>query len=251
MDTQQIKADYDRDGFVALPGFVSGHALTAIEENLQRFIQDRVPTLPREHAFYEDKDNPDTLKQLQNLQEYDPFFGALMADGSFHALAECVLGGPVVAENLQYFNKPPRIGKPTPPHQDGYYFMLDPCEAVTMWFALDDVDEENGCVHYVRGSHKDGMQPHGRTDTLGFSQGLTDTSCCDVKDCDVACPAQPGDLLAHDSLTIHWASGNDSPTRTRRALGFVYFSEAARVDEEAHEAYRKKLREDMLKSGKI
>jgi ectoine hydroxylase-related dioxygenase (phytanoyl-CoA dioxygenase family) len=50
---------------------------------------------------------------------------------------------------MQYFNKPPSVGQPTPPHQDGYYFMLDPCEAVTMWFALDEVDEENGRMRYV------------------------------------------------------------------------------------------------------
>lgn len=50
--------------------------------------------------------------------------------------------------------KPPRIGKGTPPHQDGYYFMLEPNEAVTMWMALEDVNEENGCVRYVKESHK-------------------------------------------------------------------------------------------------
>ena len=44
--------------------------------------------------------------------------------------------------NLQYFNKSPGANKPTPPHQDGYYFMITPCEAVTMWLALDEVDDE-------------------------------------------------------------------------------------------------------------
>jgi phytanoyl-CoA hydroxylase len=35
--------------------------------------------------------------------------------------------------------------------------MLDPCEALTMWLVLEKVDEENGCVRYVRGSHKHGI----------------------------------------------------------------------------------------------
>ena len=92
----------------------------------------------------------------------------------FRELAELLLDGPVVPKDLQYFNKPPGIGKPTPAHQDGYYFMLDPCEALTIWVALDHVDDENGCVRYVTGSHKRGMRPHCRTQTLGFSQGITD-----------------------------------------------------------------------------
>ena len=50
-----------------------------------------------------------------------------------------------IPKNLQYFNKPAGVGKPTPPHQDGYYFMLKKHNAVTCWLALEKVDEENGC----------------------------------------------------------------------------------------------------------
>ncbi|MEC8389905.1 MAG: phytanoyl-CoA dioxygenase family protein [Planctomycetota bacterium] len=35
-------------------------------------------------------------------------------------------------------------------------------------------------------------------------------------------PAQPGDLLVHDAMTIHRADANRSTNRTRRALGFIY-----------------------------
>ena len=40
--------------------------------------------------------------------------------------------------------------------------------------ALEDVDDENGCIHYVKGSHKHEYRPHGRSEILGFSQGVTD-----------------------------------------------------------------------------
>ena len=33
--------------------------------------------------------------------------------------------------------------------------MLTPCEALTMWLALEEVDEDNGCVCYVTGSNRD------------------------------------------------------------------------------------------------
>ncbi|MFP6901387.1 MAG: phytanoyl-CoA dioxygenase family protein, partial [Opitutales bacterium] len=150
-----------------------------------------------------------------------------------------------------FFNKPPGIGQATPAHQDGHYFMLRPCHALTMWMALDPVDEENGCVRYVRGSHLNGMRPHGRTETLGFSQGITGFGTeTDIRD-EVPCPANPGDLLAHDALTIHRADANLSSTRLRRALGFIFYGESAREDTDAHEKYQRNLAEELKASGKI
>lgn len=239
------------DGFVSLPGFLSGEELIELTANVDRFIREIVPQLPPEHVFYEDKNNTATLKQIQKMGDHDPWFQELFTNSRFREVAEILLAGPVVPKNLQYFNKPPGVGQPTPPHQDGFYFMLDPCEAVTMWFALDHVDEENGCVRYVRGSHHHGMRDHARTQTLGFSQGIIDYPTEQDRAAEVAFPAKPGDLLVHDALTVHRADGNRSATRTRRALGFVYFSERAKEDTVAKAAYQQRLTEDMKSQGKI
>jgi len=85
--------------------------------------------------------------------------------------------------------------------------MLQPNEAVTMWMALEPVDEENGCVRYVKGSHKKGMREHRRTQTLGFSQGMTDFGTDEDLANEVFFHTQAGDLLVHHSLTIHRADG--------------------------------------------
>ena len=247
----QIKSGYDRDGYALLRGFMSPDEVGITLEVLAKLIRDRVPSLPREQAFYEDKSRPQTLKQLQLLFRYEPYFDQLMFQSRFSKLAEFLLGSPAVGNNLQYFNKPPLIGQPTPPHQDGYYFMLRPCEALTMWLALEDVDEETGCVRYVPGSHLRGMRPHGRTQVLGFSQGITDFGSVAGDADQVPMPAGPGDLLVHQALTIHRADANQSATRTRRALGFVYFSANAKEDLEAKEAYRKKLSEEMKSMNRI
>ena len=45
---------------------------------------------------------------------------------------------------------------------------------LTLWLALEDVDEENGCIYYVPGSHKQGLLQHYKTDMIGFSQALVD-----------------------------------------------------------------------------
>jgi phytanoyl-CoA hydroxylase len=253
MNTSQdeLRERFYGDGFVALPQFVSGHEMAELLANMDRFIKDVVPQLPDEHVFYENRNDPATLKQIQQMGDHDPWFHELFTAGRFREVAELLLAGPVVPKNMQYFNKPPGVGQPTPPHQDGYYFMLDPCEAVTMWFALEEVDEENGCVRYVKGSHKQGMREHARTQTLGFSQGLVDYPTDADRESELPFLAKPGDLLVHHALTIHRADGNRSATRTRRALGFIYYSERAREDVEAHAAYQRKLAEDMKAAGKI
>lgn len=251
MDIELIKKKFEEDGYVFLPGFMSVDEINLLNKKLQSFIENVVPAMPATDVFYEDKNDLSTLKQIMNISVYEPDFAPLLKESKFSKIAEQILEEKVVPKILEYFNKPPKIGKPTPPHQDGYYFMLKPAKAVTMWMALENVDEENGCVRYVRGSHKKGMRTHGRTQTLGFSQGITDFGLPDDMDNEIAFPAKPGDLLIHDSLTIHRADGNQTSDRTRKALGFIYFGESAKEDVEAKAAYQAILQKEMQAKGQL
>lgn len=181
---------------------------------------------------------------------HHPFFNDIV-QGRCKDFAAIALGEPVRCKSVQYFNKPPGIGLPTPPHQDGYYFKLQPNLALTMWLALEDVDHENGCVSYVQGSHRLGLRAHGKSGVLGFSQGILDFGIPHDFANTITCPATAGDLLAHHSLTIHSATGNKSKTRTRRALGFVYFAERCEIDTAAHKAYQEQLHAELRAAGKI
>lgn len=237
----QWQKDFRRDGFVFIPGFLNAVEVDEAIGCLDALITEKVPSILPEQAFYEDRTDPSTLKQIQSLYDHDPHFHAMMFGSRFEALASVLLDDRVIGRNMQYFNKPPRIGQPTPPHQDGYYFMLEPNEAVTMWLGLEPVDEENGCVRYIKGSHLKGMRAHGRTGVLGFSQGMTDFGRPEDLAAEVYFRTGPGDLLVHHSLTIHRADANRSESRTRRALGFIYYAERAREDSAAKEAYQQKL----------
>lgn len=247
----KLTTTFDQDGFVALPAFLDALELRELNDRLSYFIAEVVPTMPREHVFFEEKGRSETLKQLQSLHEYDEYFAKLFTDGKFPELASTLLGDDVVPVNFQYFNKPPGVGQPTPAHQDGYYFMLRPCAAVTMWLALDDVDEENGCVRYVVGSHQRGMRHHSRTKTLGFSQGIADYPSVVEAANEVTCPAKPGDLLVHHALTIHRADGNRSQVRTRRAMGLIYYAARAEVDLAAKSEYQERLTRELVSQEKI
>lgn len=242
IDVTSIKEKYNEDGYVFIPGFLSEEEVENINEKLKSFINEKVPGMPVSFVFYEDNNDPETLKQLQDIYNYDSFFAGILKESRFEEIAKVLLGENVIGKNLEYFNKPPGIGKPTPPHQDNYYFMLNPPKAVTMWLALENADEENGCVRYIKGSHLTGIRPHGRTKTLGFSQAITDYSEEDFAK-EVAMPALPGDLLIHHSMAIHRADANKSE-RSRKALGLIYFGESAEEDKEAKKAYQKRLNEE-------
>ena len=248
-EEKQNQSKFREDGFIFLPGFLSEKEISEVLEHLENLIFEKVPNMPPEHAFYEDKNDLSTLKQLQVLYKYDPFFYGMMFNSRFEKLAKLLLDDEVIGKNMQYFNKPPRIGQPTPPHQDGFYFMLNPNEALTMWLGLDNVDEENGCVRYLKGSHLKGMRPHAKTQTLGFSQGISDYRLQD-KNNETWFKTKPGDLLVHHALTVHRADNNKSNNRTRKALGFIYYAEKAKEDTVAKEEYQTKLAEEIRNSIK-
>jgi phytanoyl-CoA hydroxylase len=250
-DQQQVLTNFQQDGYAQLPAFLDNSTIKEVEQQLQRFIATTVPSLPTDQVFFENKQDQNTLKQIQHLELHDNWFHKLFTDSPFRQLAETLLGGGCVPMNLQYFNKPPKASKPTPPHQDGYYFMITPCEAVTMWLALDNVDEENGCIRYLGGSHRLGLLPHARTKTLGFSQGIDDYfRHCDTRS-EEPIHASAGDLLAHHAMTVHRADANESSTRQRRAIGFIYYSTKAKQDIAAHSAYQERLKREMTDSNRI
>lgn len=250
--TSTLKADYDRDGYIALRPLFGAERMSEINRELNRFIAECVPKMADTEVYYEDKANRTSIKQMMYLDRYDEYFRELLVGDTIRDLASTVLGEEARPMNVEYFNKPPGINKPTPPHQDGYYFKVTPSKAVTGWLALEPVDEENGCLHYVRGSHRmDGYRTHGRSEILGFSQGVTDFGTADDVANTVAMPGPAGMLLIHDCKTVHWASENKSPTRSRRAVGFVYYGISAKPDEAALAAYKAKLEADLKAAGKV
>lgn len=239
MSFDSLKPQYDRDGFVIVRQFLPPAEFAELTRQLDRYITQVVPTLPDSHAFYIDRSRPETLKQLQHMQ-VDPYFQDYSSHPAWNALASALVGEPVTAMPSEWFNKPPHSNSPTPPHQDNYYFNLKPPHVITIWLALDRIDEQNGCLRYVRGSHREGVRPHGRSEVLGFSQGITDYSDAD-REREVPMILEPGDAIAHHGNTIHRADPNNSD-RHRRAYAMVLKGVSCQRDEEAFARYTAALK---------
>lgn len=247
MQVNDLKAEFDRDGFVVVRRFLPNDELGTLQQNVDRYIREVVPTLPDSDAFYDDRNRPETLKQLQRMAR-DPFFTAYSQHLRWVGLAESLLGEAATADQPEWFNKPPGTHHITPPHQDNYYFCLTPPNVLTIWLALDCVDAENGCLRYVVGSHRQGFRTHVKSRILGFSQGIADYAPDDFSR-ERAILLDPGDAVVHYGMTIHRADANLSATRHRRSFAMVFKGASCRRDENAYERYLASARKQQQEMG--
>jgi len=85
-----LKEAFDRDGYVALRGFLNREEVVELSSEVDRYIRDVVPGLPVEEVFYEQKGCPETLKQLQRIF---PVHTELNRETPFHQAHSTVLAG--------------------------------------------------------------------------------------------------------------------------------------------------------------
>ncbi len=154
-------------------------------------------------------------RKIESPCRKDPAFGALARDERLVSLIRQLLGQEPLFCRDQAFMKPPRFGSAKPYHQDNFYFRCTPADGViTAWIALDDVDEENGCLRYIDGSHRKGILPHtpipGEPHNLAVADALIDQSR------ESLAIVGKGGVVFHHGETLHTSHRNQSP-RWRRA----------------------------------
>lgn len=107
------------------------------------------------------------------------------------------------------FMKPPLCGAQKHWHQDGFYFDITPPEkGITVWIALCDAHEENGCLRYIPGSHKTGLRPHKQPENNPALAQIGKDDI-DVEE-SVSVPAKRGDVILHHYHTLHSSGENQS-----------------------------------------
>ena len=136
-------------------------------------------------------------------------FRAFVLDSGLRALLDQLLGDEALIVTDQIFMKPPRFGSPKPYHQDNAYFLCSPADQViTAWIALDDVEESNGCLRYIDGSHRGAILPHvplpGEPHNQAPPAHLIDLAK------ESLAPVGLGGVVFHHSQTLHTSHRNDS-----------------------------------------
>jgi chlorinating enzyme len=131
---------------------------------------------------------------------------------------EAILGPDVLLLACNFFCKYPaeeRGERFVAWHQDVTYWGLEPPRAITAWIAIDDADEENGCMQVIPGSHRLGLLEHGKSaragNLLSINQevpgGLVDETRA------VTLPLRAGQMSLHDGMLLHGSHPNRSARR--------------------------------------
>ncbi len=142
-------------------------------------------------------------------------------------LARELLGDDLALDFDMLINKAPYTDTPTPWHQDAAYWIeLPDTRAVSIWIALDEVDEANGCMWFIPREGKEAVLEH----TLPVHGGAL--FCKPDTRGAQPVPLHPGDCTAHDGFTLHFSQGNNTD-RQRRALILNFRPQAMIVLERA------------------
>jgi hypothetical protein len=121
---------------------------------------------------------------------------------------------PYLVQTMLYYKPAGARGQAL--HQDNFYLRAQPGTCMAAWLALEECDEENGCLQVVPGTQNLPMLCTVKADT---TQSFTDVTV-DLPDELVPVPVimNPGDVLFFNGSLVHGSFPNVSKDRFRRSL---------------------------------
>jgi phytanoyl-CoA hydroxylase len=254
LDAGQL-ANWERDGFLVVPGAADLAACRAVIERAEQIVAEFDPTTVSIFSTHEQTRTSDEYF-LSSGGEVRCFFEeeAFDADGELvvpkerainkigHAqhdldpvydafsrtetLAEIVddlqLGEPLLLQSMHIF-KQPRIGGEVTCHQDATFLWTEPDSVVGLWFALEDATLDNGCLWAEPGGHRGPVRKRfvraGSTDADGTTfEELDPTPLPEPGDRGTLVPleVEAGTLVVLHGRLPHWSGANRSD-RSRHA----------------------------------
>ncbi|MBB3107995.1 chlorinating enzyme [Paenibacillus phyllosphaerae] len=236
VQVEQYK-QYHRDGFVKVEGLIDPieierYRLWAerlrIENEAKRELASVESTDPLKAEFAEKTRVHMISRQHREGEE-------LMLHPRVLDVLEALVGPDVYAlQSMLFFNPPGRGGQGW--HQDAYYIKTHPDTLVGAWIALEDADEENGCLWVAPGSNHEPIYPPesrhgGSVHAEGAFADLHPVSNVSHLDDEVntlakvvanypppiSVPMKPGDVLFFHSHLFHRSFPNRTADRFRRS----------------------------------
>jgi ectoine hydroxylase-related dioxygenase (phytanoyl-CoA dioxygenase family) len=219
-DTQQ--RFFQENGYIAGIRVLAGSMLEAVRAAVERVERRENPHLSLLYEIEEDYDRDPEGNAFH-------FLGGWLVEEALHDLvfhpavtvpAAQLLGVTRVRFwHDQVFYKPARHPGVVAWHQDfSYWTRTLPMNHVTVNIVLDDTSLENGCLHYVPGSHRWPLLPpvsFGR-DMEAFRELLPRGLREDFRP--RAVPLRAGEASFHHPLTVHGSYQNRSPGPRRAAV---------------------------------
>lgn len=223
---------FEENGYVAGIPVLTGAQCDALCDELLRLAD---PAHPRNHLFYEFHTNESgdpnrILFHALGAWRIEPGFHDILWHPAITVPASQLLGGPVRFWHDQLFCKPAHHGGVVAWHQDySYWTRTTPLQHLTVWIGLDNATRDNGCIHYVPGSHRWELLPvTGLAGDMDAIQTvLSEEQRAAFKP--IPCELKRGEAVFHHPLIVHGSFENRS-NRPRRAVVVNYTKDGTRSE---------------------
>ena len=168
------------------------------------------------------------FRQVTNVWQIDERLRSLVFASRFARIAAELMG---VSRVRLYHDQAlfkPAGGKPTPWHQDQFYWPLDTVNTITMWMPLLDLTEDMGTMLFAAGSHRDGPFLN---QSISEESGILYERLVSEKKYPVrSYSLNAGDATFHAGWTVHAAHPNTS-AKIREVLTVIYYEDGAHIME--------------------
>ena len=232
LSDEQI-AFYHEHGYLAGVRVLTGEQIARLRGELAEFFDPHHAgrELWYEYHTNESADADTVLFHALGAWRIKPGFHDILWHPAFTVPASQLLGGAVRFWHDQLFCKPARHGGVVAWHQDySYWTRTTPIAHLTCWIGLDDSTRENGCLHYIPGSHRWDLLPI--TGLAGDMEAIRQVLSAEQWAAlmqPVAVELKQGECTFHHGLTIHGSFENRSE-RPRRATVINAFRDGTRSD---------------------
>jgi phytanoyl-CoA hydroxylase len=214
-------AAFDRDGYTVVDDLLTAEQveralgeIDVAEARVERFLQ-------RQEDERFGIAESGALTVTIHLAARSPWLAGLVASEPFTGLCHDLLGPDVRLYWDQAVYKKPEKPRRVPWHQDNGYAYVEPQQYLTVWVALTDATEANGCPEIAPGLHRSGTLRHRYVDPLGWE-------CIPEGTPSIAAPVRAGGAVVFSSLTPH-RTGPNTTDAVRKAYIVQYAPDGAEV----------------------
>ena len=216
---------YREHGYVAGVRMLDDAQVDALREELKSLADSSRPAheLFYEYHSNESSDPSKILFHALGAWRIAQGFHDALWNPAFTVPASQLLDGAVRFWHDQLFCKPAHHGGVVAWHQDySYWTRTRPMAHLSCWIGLDDATRDNGCVHYVPGSHRWNLLPvTGLADDMEAIQTvLTAEQRREFKP--VAIELKKGEASFHHPLMVHGSFENRTEHERRAVVINVF-----------------------------
>lgn len=214
----EVITSFHRDGFAIVRNLFTepecdryAHYFTAmVERGGDGYAENSVDTT-----------HPDPLKRyprlLQPHRRDDVAFAHMIDPRIRHALTALAGAEPHAVQTMVYFKPPGARGQNL--HQDNMYLLAYPGTCIAAWLALDDCDQENGCMVFVPTTSSLPIICQTVTPGLDAEQwGNLETPRPPGAPNPIPAIMKRGDVVFFNGSVIHGSYKNRTADRFRRSL---------------------------------